>query len=564
MPQFTGTPGDDTLVGTAGADELIGLGGNDIYFVNDVNDVVVEAIGGGFDIIYSTVSYTLGANSEVEILSVTDHSATSALNFTGNGFGNYLYGNAGANVLNGGGGVDVMLGFGGNDIFFVDSAGDYVGENVGGGFDIIYSTVSYALDPNSEVEILSVTDHSLTTAISFTGNQFANYLYGNAGNNVLFGGAGGDVMLGFGGNDTFYVDSAGDYVGENAGGGTDIIYSSVSYALQAGNEIEILSVTDHSLTTAIDFTGNEFANYLYGNAGNNVLNGGAGGGDVMLGFGGNDTFYVDSAGDYVGETVGGGTDTIYSSVSYALDPNSEIEILSVTNHSLTTAIDFSGNQFANNLYGNAGSNILFGGGGADVMLGFGGNDTFYVDNAGDYVGENAGGGFDVIYASVSYVLAAGSEVEILSVDNYNATTAINLTGNEFANNLYGNAGANILNGGAGADLLAGFGGADKYAFTTALGGGNVDTILGFAGAGTDGDDLILLDHAVFTGLGLGALNSDAFFAGAAAHDADDRIIYDPTTGALYFDADGNGAGAAVQFAILADSPSLSAGDFTVI
>ena len=99
---------------------------------------------------------------------------------------------------------------------------------MGGGFDIIYASVSYALDPNSEVEILSVTDHSLTTAINFTGNQFANYLYGNAGNNILFGGAGGDVMLGFGGNDTFYVDSAGDYVGENAGGGFDTIYASVS------------------------------------------------------------------------------------------------------------------------------------------------------------------------------------------------------------------------------------------------------------------------------------------------------------------------------------------------
>ena len=95
-------------------------------------------------------------------------------------------------------------------------------------------------------------------------------------------------------------------------------------------------------------------------------------------------------------------------------------MLSVNDHNATTAIDFSGNGFANSLYGNNGANTLFGGGGADVMLGFGGNDIFYVDNAGDYVGETTGG-FDAIYTSVSYALAAESEVETLSVNDHNAT-----------------------------------------------------------------------------------------------------------------------------------------------
>ncbi|HYJ52239.1 MAG TPA: hypothetical protein VEW04_03620, partial [Allosphingosinicella sp.] len=73
-----------------------------------------------------------------------------------------------------------------------------------------------------------------------------------------------------------------------------------------------------------------------------------------------------------------------------------------------------------------------------------------------------------------------------------------------------------------------------------------------------------LDDAVFTGLSLGALNANAFVIGTTAQDADDRIIYNSTTGALFFDADGNGAGAAVQFATLDGHPIVTASDFTVI
>jgi serralysin len=124
----------------------------------------------------------------------------------------------------------------------------------------------------------------------------------------------------------------------------------------------------------------------------------------------------------------------------------------------------------------------------------------------------------------------------------------------------GNAGANILDGGLGNDLLVGLGGADTFRFTTALGSGNVDSLFDFV----SGTDKIALDDAVFTGLAPGALPASAFVIGTAAQDADDRIIYDSATGALWFDADGKGAGAAVQFATLTGHPTLIASDFTVI
>src|SRR5206468_2310057 len=133
----------------------------------------------------------------------------------------------------------------------------------------------------------------------------------------------------------------------------------------------------------------------------------------------------------------------------------EVEILSAADGAATTAVNLTGNEFVNILYGNAGNNVLNGGGGADYMAGGAGNDVYIVDNSGDVVAEAAGAGSDQLFRAVRPMLAAGVEVEILSAADGAATTAINLTGNEFVNILYGNAGNNVLNGGGGADYMAG-------------------------------------------------------------------------------------------------------------
>ena len=78
------------------------------------------------------------------------------------------------------------------------------------------------------------------------------------------------------------------------------------------------------------------------------------------------------------------------------------------------------------------------------------------------------------------------------------------------------------------------------------------------------DDIIHLENAIFTALAAGALSAGAFATGAAASAAGHRIIYNSATGALMYDADGNGAGAAVQFATLSAGLAMASTEFLVI
>ena len=93
------------------------------------------------------------------------------------------------------------------------------------------------------------------------------------------------------------------------------------------------------------------------------------------------------------------------------------------------------------------------------MAGRSGNDIYFVDNAGDSVTENGGQGTDEVRASVSYMLTAGADVEILRTIDDDGVAAIDLTGNVTGNVVRGNNGANVINGGAGDDELTGRGGA---------------------------------------------------------------------------------------------------------
>ncbi|MDJ0713427.1 MAG: M10 family metallopeptidase C-terminal domain-containing protein [Prochloraceae cyanobacterium] len=241
---------------------------------------------------------------------------------------------------------------------------------------------------------------------------------------------------------------------------------------------------------------------LQGSAGNDLLNGGAGN-DVMNGGAGNDSYVVDAVGDRVGELVNAGFDTVFSTVNYTLAANVERLILTGTaingignnlnniilgNNRNNRLIGLVGNDILN---GNAGNDTLNGGLGADLMNGGAGNDSYVVDAVGDRVGELVNAGFDTVFSTVNYTLAANVERLILT------GTAINGVGNNLNNILVGNnrnnrliglvgndrlngsAGNDFLIGGAGRDVLVGGIGADRFVFNSVRDG--IDIISDFNG-----------------------------------------------------------------------------------
>ncbi|MBK9446196.1 MAG: putative Ig domain-containing protein [Betaproteobacteria bacterium] len=490
---LTGTHRNDTLDGGVGRDRMAGGAGDDIYFVDNTGDAVVERAGEGKDTVISLVNLRLAADVENLTLAGAAH-----LSGTGNVLDNVLAGNTGNNALNGGLGVDRMAGGAGNDTYTVDNVGDVVTELAGEGSDRVISSLSYTLGENVEnltlsgAEAIDGTGNALDNTIvgnaapnalsglggndRLTGGDSDDTLAGGAGNDTLNGGLGVDAMIGGTGNDTYYVDDAGDAVTELADEGTDRVVSTIGYTL--GDHLENLTLSG---TVAIDGTGNALNNSLTGNAaantligegGNDTLNGGLGS-DAMVGGIGNDTYYVDNAGDAVTELADEGTDRVISTIGYTLGDNLENLTLSGT-----AAIDGTGNALNNSLTGNAAINLLAGGAGndtlngglgADAMVGGIGNDTYYVDDAGDVVTELADEGTDRVVSTIGYTL--GNNLENLTLSG---TAAIDGTGNALNNSLTGNAATNLLAGGVGNDTLNGGLGADAMVGGTGNGTYYVD------------------------------------------------------------------------------------------
>ena len=527
-----GAYGEDHLDGGAGADVMVGWNGDDSYFVDDAGDTITENVNEGYDQVYSSISYTLGANIERLMLTGVDD-----INGVGNGLDNWIDGNDGNNILQGGGGndrldgglgADTMAGGTGSDTYIVQDAGDIVVEAVNAGTDQVSSYVDYSLTDNVEnLNLMGTAATGVGNALNnvISGNLGSNSarinyrlyggagndsLTGNYGNDYLDGGTGADSMTGRLGNDTYVVDSTGDRVIENLNGGIDTILSSITYTL--GYQQENLTLTG---SANINGTGNELSNILIGNDGDNVLidpswgndilDGGAGA-DIMSGGYYSDTYYVDNVGDQVIETDAniytGGNDQVYSLVSFSLGAN--VENLTLTG---TNQIDGTGNELNNKLVGNEADNILTGGAG---------NDIYIVQNSGDVVVEEAGGGVDKVYAYSDFTLSGNTEYLYLyegaitgtgdDSDNY-------IEGGVSDNTLYGMAGNDNLNGRGGNDTIFGgdgddyiYGGWDEYVrdenwnWSLATnndyldGGGGNDNIDGGAGndtiIGGDGHDTL--------------------------------------------------------------------------
>ena len=238
-----------------------------------------------------------------------------------------------------------------------------------------------------------------------------------------------------------------------------------------------------------------------------------------------------------------------------------------------------GEQDNDYLDGGTGNDTLDGGDGLDTMSGGAGNDTYYLGyDAVDVINDKGlPGDVDTVvmpFQLTSYTLPKGIESGTIAT----GTQASSLTGNTGDNSLTGNDGANalfgavgrdslfggngndVINGGTQNDTLSGGAGKDTFVFNTAL-KANVDTISDFKAI----DDTIKLENAVFTKLTtVGVLKIDNFFKGAAAHDMNDYVIYNPNTGVVTYDSDGAGAGGGVQIALLGLNLTVTNADFVVI
>lgn len=406
-------------------------------------------------------------------------------------------------------------------------------------------------------------------------------LIGNAVNNTLVGNGGADQISGADGNDALRGGLGADNL--DGGAGTD----TVSYAGSAAGVVVRLW---NSTASGGDAQGDVIAGFenITGGNGNDALVGSDGVANVLSGGNGNDSLYGLSGDDTL---IGGagadrldggaGTDTAsYASASGAV----AVKLWNST----ATGGDAQGDVLTSieNVIGGAGNdslvgadsiaNVLTGGAGIDRLYGLSGNDTLVGGAGGDQLDGGAGADTASYAGSAASVVvrlwastATGGDAQgdtLISIENLaggngndtlvgsNPTNV--LAGGAGSDSLYGLAGADVLNGGTGMDRLEGGADADTFVFDTALGAGNVDTISDFSVA----DDVIHLSTAVFN-IGAGTLTAGAFAVGSAATDVDDRIIYNSATGALLYDADGNGAGAAVQFATLATGLALTNDDF---
>lgn len=570
MAVIYGTLGPDNRNGTLGNDTIYGwpLGGNtnsssgnDVLYGKAGNDKLYG--GTGNDKLYGEVGLdTLYGGKGRDYLS--------------GGSGNdKLFGEAGSDTLFGGLGNDILTGGTGNDTYSVDSIADTITESFNQGFDDItgeiidldYDTVnasvSYKLSSNLErLTLIGPSNISGTGNASdntIVGNDSNNALYGKAGDDTLEGDLGIDKLYGGVGNDTYIVDSTTDTIAECLNRGTDTVLSSVNFTL--GANLENLTLYG---TSAINGRGNTLDNQITGNDINNYLVGGQG--DDYL----SDSEYYDK------DTLVGGAGNDYLN-----------GLVNVT------------------LIGSAGEDTLvvgddpFGSGfGENTLIGGTGNDTYIVERTTDTIIEKFNAGVDTVSKSF-YSTTSGTSssytlddnLENLTVNFVSGYDQISALGNSLNNvisidigdpdissNLFGGAGHDYLSGGGGSKTLNGGTGNDilDSAFSN-------DTLTGGAGAdvfsirfpsdsiATITDFSVTADTINISADGFGggltagtAIAAEQFRVGSAPADANDRIIYNQNTGALFFDADGIGGAERVRFTTLSTGLAISSADIFII
>ncbi|MEG5067133.1 S8 family serine peptidase, partial [Microcoleus sp. B3-A4] len=229
-----GNTANNTLNGGTGADQLTGGLGNDIYFVDNVGDVVTELAGQGTDEVRSTVSHTLAANVETLRLG-----GSAVINGTGNTLANTIIGNTANNTLNGGGAQDILTGSTGADTFLFQFGQSSVSAS---------DRVSDFAIGTDKIDLLTQGGSAMNAPTSFSraaNNSTATTLQ------LLVPQVFTDANGGLAGNQALGINSAAVVVATNASiAGNYLVINDATAGFQAGNDLVIKLTTTGTLPPA--------------------------------------------------------------------------------------------------------------------------------------------------------------------------------------------------------------------------------------------------------------------------------------------------------------------------
>ena len=523
-----GGDGNDTLDGSnifrnedfeADADTMDGGLGNDLFYVNNVADVLRDA--GGTDTVYiRDRDWTLGAGFENLVIN-TDF-GEFATTGTGNELANVMEGTWHIR-LEGLGGNDLILGAQRHDTLLGGDGNDTV--DGGGGND--------SIEGGAGNDVLRETQFTRFNG-SVDNSSGSDTMNGGTGNDTLTGGTESDTLTGGAGADTFAFDQAPD----------DTTADLITDFLSGSDRLQLDALVFGNLGSSGSFASGD-ARFRSGTSAQDAD-------DRVIYHSATGRLWYDADGN------GAGTQQLMATLQAgAVLAATDISVINGTTPPPSGVI--TGTPGNDSLTGTNGNDTIDGGAGNDTMNGLLGNDTYFV-NPGDVIQDS--GGIDTIFAAASFALP--SPIENITYTGTANTSSVGnslnnrMTGNSGRNYLEGRGGNDTLAGGTGVDTLNGGVGNDVFVFSE-MGTANADAINGFISA----EDDLAFDDAVFADLG----SAGSFRSGAGlstGQDADDRLIYNSSTGQLYYDADGSGGGGSQLVATLAGAPGLTASDITLV
>jgi Ca2+-binding RTX toxin-like protein len=477
-----------------------------------------------------------------------------------------LFGGTGNDLINGGTGTDILDGGAGNDIYTYNSGDgdDLIAQNdtVSADIDVLKLTqagltadkvsftrgyhtyddlvvnitqgsgdtatvdhvVIVGFFSNDAVSAGTIDQVQITAAgVTFTQAQIAaSALAAGDGNHIFVGYNSADNIVGSASADWISAGAANDTV--NAGGGDDIAFGGAGADLlngAAGNDSLI---------------GGAGADTLVGGAGDDSLSGGAGGDTYQFGIGGGHDVISENLFALTDSQLQSGIGPIYSIGDGDVPLSSDVDVLSFQP-------------------GVAESDVHATRSGNDLKLTIvSTSDSVTVAN---YFSNGVSTIEKIQFASGASWSGTAVRTKVLQpTSGDDALTGYlggdNLKGLAGNDTLDGREGNDTLTGGDGSDVLTGGTGADRFVFDLAPNASsNVDTITDFQ----TGVDTIVLSNAIFAGLG--SVGSRVGLS--------DKLTYDSGSGALAYDADGAGGGAATVIVILGVSshPGALGSDFVI-